>query len=405
MRVGSGDVRLLQIYNQYRSLFGGEGTVVNRISDLVERHSGESMLLMKTSRGLDVSLAGKLRAFWLGMFNPFSPREVLHAVREFGPDVVHVHNLYPFYSPSVLPAIRRAGVPIVMTVHNQFLTCPKTDHLYRGIICEKCVGGREYHCLLQNCRGKLSESLGYALRSVVARKFRLFLDNISVVIALSRFARHRLLAAGFDRERVVVLPNMVEMTEVSVDVSKGRYAMFAGRISPEKGVGTLLEAAAAVPEIPVVIVGDGSELETYRSSAPSNVSFLGQLPADQVKVIYQSARYLVFPSRCFEGCPLVVSEAMINGLPVISSRIGGLPELVDDGVTGLLFDPGNAVELKDRMSALWHDPATCCRMGEAGRRKALEEYSEDVYWKRLCDVYASAARLSRTHRVSRGPSG
>lgn len=365
-----------------------------RIADLVERNGGEARLLMRSSRGLDESIRGKARAFISGIYNPFARRDVAQYLEGYRPDVVHVHNLYPLFSPSVLVALRRAGIPIVMTVHNHFHTCPTADHLFKGRVCERCVGGKEFHCVLQNCRGNILESVGYAVRSATARKLRLFTDNVTIVIALNKFAKERLVRAGFAADRVVVQPNMVEIPEATADPSRGEYAVFSGRMCPEKGVSTLLEAAGMVPEVPVRLLGDGPTLQEHRDAASPGAVFMGHLPGDQVAAAYRKARFLVVPSRWFEGCPLVISEAMSHGLPVIASRIGGLPELVDDGVTGLLFEPGNAEELAKKMRMLWNDADRCRQMGEAGRHKAVREYSEDAYWIRLEEIYLTAQQLA-----------
>lgn len=383
-------MKLLQVYNQYRSLFGGEETVVRRIDDLVKKSGGESRLLMRTSRGLDASLRGKARAFLSGIYNPFAAREVARFARVFRPDVAHVHNLYPLYSPSVLSALRQMSIPVVMTVHNHFHTCPTADHLRDGVVCESCVGGREYNCVRFNCRRNLLESSGYALRSSVARVFRLFVDNVSVVIALNEFARKRLILAGFDPQRVVVLPNAVDIPDRGSEPEHGRYAVFSGRMCPEKGVDTLLGAAALMPDLPVRLLGGGETLAEHQRSAPSNAVFLGQVSSDAVQSEYRQARFLVVPSRWFEGCPLVILEAMAHGLPVIASRIGGLPELVEDGITGLLFEPGDDQELAARMLTLWQDPQMCARMGRAGREKAIREFGEERYWETLISIYATA---------------
>ena len=383
-------MKLLQIYNQYRSLFGGEETVVRRIAEMVERNGGEARLLMRSSRGLDSSFSGKAQAFLSGIYNPFARQEVVRFIEDYRPDVAHVHNLYPLFSPSVLGGLRSQGIPIVMTVHNHFHTCPTADHLFDGEICEKCVGGREYHCAIQNCRRNVLESLGYSVRSVVARGLRFFTANVDVTIALNEFARGRLLMAGFAPERVVVLPNSVEIPDQPADAHAGGYAMFSGRMCPEKGVATLLEAARRTAEIPVRLFGGGPTLEEHRNVAPENADFRGQVDATEIAEAYRGARFLVVPSRWFEGCPLVILEAMSFGLPVIASRIGGLPELVDEGVTGMLFEPGNSEELADKMAALWRDPGLCQEMGEAGRRKAAREFGEKDHWIRLKEIYELA---------------
>ncbi len=386
-------MRLLQIYNQYRSLFGGEETVVLQIADLVEGHGGDARLLMRTSRGLDRSLSKKAQAFFSAIYNPAAAREVLDVVEEFKPDVAHVHNLYPLFSPAVLVALQRAGVPVVMTVHNHFLTCPKTDHIYRGAVCERCVGGREYHCVLQNCRHDPMESLAYALRATAARKARHFLDNVNVVVALSEFSRARIVAAGFEGERVVVLRNMAARQDQPVDPATGEFALFVGRLSPEKGADVLVRAAGMTPGIPVRLVGDGPLKGALEESAPQNVTFLGQLSEAAVAEQYRTARFLVVPSLCFEGCPLVISEAMSHGLPVIASRIGGLPELVVEGESGLLFEPGDSAGLAECMGHLWSDSQQMRRLGRRGVERARSEFSEEWYWRRLREIYAMATRM------------
>ncbi len=383
-------MKLLQIYNQYRSLCGGEETVVHRTAALVEKHGGRATLIVRSSRGLENSLAGKFRAACSGIYSIDAYREVADAIRRDRPDVVHAHNLYPLFSPSVLVACHRAAVPVVLSLHNHLLTCPNTDHLYHGQICERCTGGSEYWCMVRNCRRNFLESTAYAVRSMVARKLRLFHNNVTLFVALTEFAKQRLIDAGFDAERICVLPNMVDVDSRPVDPADGQYVAFAGRISREKGIDTLLAAASRLPDVPVRLAGDGPLLDRLTEQAPASTTLLGRLNGQSMTAFYRGARFVVLPSTCFEMCPLVVSEAMSHGLPVVASRIGGIPELVDDGVTGLLFEPGNAADLADKIWTLWNDPELCRRLGRAGREKAVRQYGEDVYYQRLTKFYNRA---------------
>ena len=388
-------MRILQLYNQYRSLCGGEECVVYDIMAILKKRGVQTRLDMRTSRGLERSLAGKIRAFWNGIYSISSYNEMVNVIKEEKPDIVHVHNLYPLFSPSVLVACRKNGIPTVMNIHNFALTCPNTCHLYKERVCDRCLGGHEYWCVIRNCTGIIFKSFGYALRSAVARKFRLFHDNVTIFIALTEFARRRLVEAGSPEERIVVVPNMVSIPDSAIDPSKGRYAAFAGRMSPEKGVDTLFAAATKLPEIPVRIAGDGPIINELVGKAPENVEFTGLLDTQKMAAFYQNARFILLPSMWFEGCPMVILEAMSHGLPVIASRIGGIPELVDDGVTGFLFEPGNAKELAEKMKLLWDNPDLCRQMGKAGREKAIREYSEDVYYKRLMAVYKKATEIGK----------
>jgi glycosyltransferase involved in cell wall biosynthesis len=262
------------------------------------------------------------------------------------------------------------------------------------------MGGKEYWCALKNCRSNIWESVAYALRSAVARKLRYFHKNVTLFIALTKFAREHLVQAGFEGDRIFVLPNMVAVEDSPTDPFQGRYVAFAGRMSPEKGVDTLLAAGRLLPDIPVCLAGDGPMMPAVVKQVSPNATFLGRLDTQEMTAFYRSARFLVIPSRCFEMCPLVVGEAMSHGLPVIASRIGGLPELVENNVTGFLFEPGNSEDLARKVRLLWDNPDLCRKMGQAGREKAIREYNKDVYYRRLMAVYERAIEVNREQSSS-----
>jgi len=387
-------MKVLQIHNMYRFRCGEE-TVFDTTVNLLEHKGIHVSVVTRDSRNLGESVFGKLRAFATGIYSPSAYKFIAGIIKRKKPDVVHVHNLYPLFSPSVLVACQQLDVPVVMTCHNFRLTCPTGTHLHNGAVCELCCGGREYWCVLKNCTGKIFESIGYALRTAVARKFRLFHNNVTLFIALTEFAKNRLIKAGLQEERIVVVPNMVSIPDSATDPSSGCYAAFAGLMYPEKGVDTLLEATALLPEMPVRLAGDGAIRIQLVQKAPKNAEFVGLLDRGRLAGFYRKARFIVVPSECFEMCPLVISEAMSHGLPVIASNIGGLPEIVEDGVTGLLFEPGNADELAKKMKLLWENPDLCRQMGKAGREKAIRDYSEDVYYKRLMAVYKSVIEINQ----------
>jgi glycosyltransferase involved in cell wall biosynthesis len=383
-------MKVLQLYNQYRSLHGGEETVVLMTDDLIRKRGGEARMLIRSSRGLDRSLAGKMQAFTNAFYSRSAFRDVEVAVCEDRPDVVHVHNLYPLFSPSVLVACRKLGLPVVMSNHNYVLTCPTSHHLRNGAVCEKCSGGHEYWCALTNCRGSWPESVAYAARSAFARRLGLFQKNVTAYIVLTDFAKRKLVSEGTDPGRIFVLPNMVPLDHEPSDASRGRYVAFSGRLSREKGVDTLLAAARQLPAVPFKIAGHGPLIDSLRANAPANCEFLGLLTPTQMTAFYREARMVVMASRWFEGCPLVVSEAMSHGLPLVVPAIGGLPDLVPDEKLGRVFPVGDADALANRIGQLWNDPDECLRLGRAGRQHAENEYSEEVYYQRLMRVYQFA---------------
>jgi glycosyltransferase involved in cell wall biosynthesis len=207
---------------------------------------------------------------------------------------------------------------------------------------------------------------------------------------MTPFGKTKLVQAGFPATRIVIVPNPARVNEVTARPSSSKYVAFAGRVNAEKGVDVLLAAAAQMPSVCFKIAGDGPLLQSLASEAPANIEFLGQLGADQLSEFYRRSRVLVVPSICLETFGMVVAEAMACGVPVIASRIGGLPSVVDDGVTGLLFEPGNSTALVGELQRLWNDPALADQMGAAGREKALREYSERTYYESLMTTYRAA---------------
>ena len=357
-------------------------------TDLLKHEGHEVTLLAHDSRDLQTSLKGRVAAFCRGIASPRARIEMRDALGSVRPDLVHVHEVYPHHSPWILADCRRAGVPVVMTCHDFRLTCPVATHLSHGQVCTRCSGGATYWCAVKNCRGNLAESVGFAARGAVAHHFRLFRDNVSLFVTPSRFLRDKLIEAGYPADRFAVVPNMVEHVEEPIVLGNGSYMAYAGRMAPEKGVDTLLEAAEHCC-LPLRIAG-GKAAPPGTKSVPDSVAFAGFLEKPALAAFYRDARFVVVPSRWCEVFGLVAAEAMMHGLPVLAARSGALPELVEDGVTGLLFEPGNARDLADKMTRLWNDPVLCHALGMRGREKALTQYSASAHFTRLMSAYRAA---------------
>jgi glycosyltransferase involved in cell wall biosynthesis len=402
-------MKILIVHNEYGK-FSGEEAVVAVHKKVLEEHGHEVFSFRRSSTELDRMRFGKVRAFLSGIWNSSSQMEVGRIVREQRPDVVHIHNLFPWISPSVLPECRRAGVPVVMTVHNYRLVCPNGLHMPKGRyeVCEKCCGGREYWCVLRNCEQNYFKSLGYALRTCMARRFGFFKNNVTLFACLTEFQRERLVVEGYPADHLRVIPNMYP-ADVGAEMDKkgaGDFVAYVGRISPEKGIDLLLSVADRLQTIPFRLAGSCNAMPTLMSKVPANVSVLGNLASKQLLGVYCQSRFLVLCSRCFEGFPMAIVEAMVHGKAVIAPRIGGIPEIVEDGETGLLFAPGEVDELAAKIRYLWDHPELCRLMGRAGRAKALGEYSPEKLYGHLIALYNDAIEftkgaMSRDRRTKR----
>lgn len=374
--------------------------MVGRIAALLNDRGHRVDCCFEDSLPPGSGLQAKGKAFFQGIYSKTNVGTVRDWVRAFRPDLVQVQNLYPSLSPWVLPAIKQEGIPVVMCCANYRLVCPNGLFLSHGQVCERCLGGREYWCIIRNCENSLPKSLGYALRNFVARNQRLYHDNVTLYYALTGFQKRKLVEGGFPAERLEVIPNMVDSSK-SLGVSPlGSYAAFAGRGSPEKGIATLLQAARHCPQIPFQFAGDFWRMPEVGRQKTANVELLGHLQGTRLDDFFRNCRFLVSPSLCYEGFPLVVIEAMLHGKPVVCSRIGGLPEIVDDGVNGLLFEPGNPADLVTKIKWLWNRPDLCIEMGKAGREKVLREYSPPRHYDCLMQIYKRALELNGTQTAS-----
>jgi len=381
-------MKVVIIHNRYGKFSGEEAVVASQIKILED--NGHTVIPFQRSSEEISSPLQKGKAFFTGIYNPFMAKRLQQIIRESRPDIIHFHNLYPLISPSVLPMCRKEGVPIVMTVHNYRLVCPNGLHMVKGRVCQKCCGGNEWWCVLNNCERNHFKSFGYALRNYVARVCRLFLDNVTVYTCLTDFQKQRLIAAGFPEDRLKVIPNMVcdiQKNELPLDKD---FVGFIGRVSHEKGVDTLINCAKVLSTIRFRIAGDYSQQPDIIKNAPDNVEFCGFLQGEELNVFRRQMRLAVMPSRWYETFGFILAEAALLKKPAIASRLGAMAEIVEDGKTGLLFDPDNAQDLAEKIKCLWDRPDLCKKMGEAGREKALREYSPATYYNRMINVYEKA---------------
>lgn len=385
-------MRVIQIFNRYRVRVNGEETVVRSMAATLEHHGVKIARLEADSATLDRSLTARIAAGLLAAYNPVAYSRMARLIASFGPDIAHAHNLLPLLSPSVLAACRNAGVASVFTAHSYALSCPVATHLKGDEICLQCAGGRQHRCLTNNCRGALIESAAYAIRSTLIDRLALVRRNVSVLHVLSEFAKRHYVSEGFPEERVVVLPNAVEMPMSPTDPCEGQYIAFAGRLEHVKGLDLVL-AASRITGLPVAIAGDTSKLHLDPEAVPASVRFVGVLDQGQMAHFYRAARFLVFPSRLLEMCPMAILEAMSHGLPIVCSAIGGLGEIVGHGQNGLLVPVNDAEALAEAMMQLWRSPSMMREMGRNSWLIAKARYDGSNYVQGLLALYARAIDL------------
>lgn len=386
---------ILVCHNHY-ALRAGEDHAVAAQCALLRAHGHTVELYTRDN----AEIAGwpwwrKLLAIVTAFYNPRTVREILELAARVRPDVAHVHNVFPLLSPSVFVALRRARVPVVYSAHNFRCVCANGLLFRDGRPCHDCLAWRYLACVRGKCfRDSRAASLWYAAIIWWHRRRRTLQRHVQRLIALNHFSRSIFLQAGFREQQCVVLPNFAdERYDTTVDTPEP-YVLFAGRLSDEKGVMTVIDAAAQVPELQVRIAGSGPREADVRARITTrkltNVILLGQLPSADVAHAISHALALIFPSECYENCPLVVINALWAGTPVIAARTGGVPEFVPEGTAGWLFAPGNSDELAARLRWLVAHRAEAAALRPRARAWARQQFDPAQHLTRLEQIYHEA---------------
>ena len=374
--------RVLVVHNAYQHR-GGEDTVVESEIALLRAHGHAVETYTRSNdevAGMS-SLAMARQTLW----SDRTTREIAALIDRFQPDVIHAHNTFPLVSPSLYWAGARAGVPVVQTLHNFRLMCLNALFLREGKVCEDCMGQVPWRGVTRACyRGSRAASAALAGMLTIHRGLGTYRNKVARYIALNAFCRGKFIEGGLSAERVVVKPNFVDFASPQPVPRAG--LLFVGRLSAEKGLATLAGALALLPAVLLRVAGNGPESSLLDGVA--GVTRLGSLPGETVRQEMSRATALVVPSICYETFGLVVIEAFACGTPVIVSRIGALAELVRDGETGLLFEPGNPRDLADKIAWAQAHPEQMAEMGRTARAQYEAEFSAEVNYQRLMEIYA-----------------
>ena len=381
-------MKVLFCHNYYQRP-GGEDQVFADEARLLQSrgHTVVQFTMHNDAVGAMRKAAIAVRTLW----NSASYADLRQLIRRERPDVMHCHNTFPLMSPSVYYAARAERVPVVQTLHNYRLICPRADFTRSAGPCEQCVARRwawpavRYRCY----RDSRAASAVVAGMLAFHRVRRTWSRRITLYCALTEFARKKFVQAGWPEDKIVVKPNFV-LSDAGAGSGDGGYAVFVGRLSPEKGVRTLLEAWRSL-QVPIAlkIVGDGPLQHEVRRAANGSgtVEWLGQRPHEEVLGIIGRAACLIMPSVWYETFGRTMIEAYCRGTPVIASRLGAMAELVDDGRTGRLFAPGDSEDLAEKVAEMLAGRRPPAAMREAARAEFEAKYTADINYRQLCEMY------------------
>jgi len=379
-------LKILVLHSKYRSgPASGENRVVEDEVRLLSQ-AGHQVDLFAPSLGQP----SRLEMLQVGMgviWSRDAAEEVKRRIARWMPDVVHCHNLFPALSPAVLRATR-GRVPTVLTLHNYRFLCLPATFFREGKGCEDCLGRLPWPGVVHRCYQKSMAASAALASSLVLHKAIGSFDRIQLFIAISDFVRRKHVEGGFSADQIIVKPHFAFAAEQRE--GPGDYFVYLGRLSPEKGISELVDIWRLV-KAKLLIIGDGPEASRLRATAPRNIEFRGSVQPEEVPALLRGARALLSPSFWFEGAGKVVQEAYATGVPVLASRAGGLPEIVQDKVSGLLLPPPTDSRAWIQGVDQLLDDAESERMGRAAWELWSSQYSPEQGLINMERAYLRAA--------------
>ncbi|WP_011582194.1 MULTISPECIES: glycosyltransferase [Chelativorans] len=320
-------------------------------------------------------------------------RKLSQLIAAAPPTIAHAHNVYHHLSPAIFSTLKNAGIPVVMTAHDLKLACPAYKMLRQGMICEQCKGGRIYNVALNRCVKDSAAVSGVVfIETLVHRFLGLYRDKIDRIVVPSRFYREKLIEWGWPGEKLVYIPNFVDVSQIKTGWTERDYFVYAGRLAPEKGIATLIRAAALAGQ-KLLIAGTGPEEKALRDLAlasGADVTFAGYVSGEKLHRLIGESKALVLPSEWYENAPISILEAYALGRPVIGSAIGGIPEMIREGETGRTAKAGSPEDLARALTDLASlSTAERAAMGMRGRDWISGEFSAEAYRQRTLDLYAT----------------
>ena len=380
-------LKVLLVHNRYQ-LPGGEDIAFNSEGDILRQRGLEVITYTDDNRVLTnrLPLKSAIETIWSSR----TYRILRKLIRGTCPDVVHFHNTFLRISPSAYYACKAEKVPVIQTLHNYRLLCPSANFFRNNQICELCLGkkvplpGIRYACY----RNSRSQTAVITTMLAVHNWIKTYLETVHTYITPTNFSRQKFIEGGFPESKIIVKPHFL-FPDPGIKTRLGEYALFVGRLSPEKGISCLLESWEKIINIPLHIIGDGpmaSDVAKHAENYP-NIKWLGALSRDQVLDHMKNAKILVFPSICYEVFGFVIIEAFSVGVPVIASNVGSMMSMVENNRNGLHFKIGDATDLARCVDWAFGHPDEITQMGLIARQDYVNKYNGDANSKMLIQIY------------------
>ena len=318
------------------------------------------------------------------------------ALVEFKPDLVHINNFQRQLSASIIDVINKKNIPIVFTAHDLQAICPAITMLdNQGKNCEKCTGGKYINCIKKKCnkKSRLKSILG-AIEGYYYRIRKIYTKKIDVIITPSKFYKQKLIKDGINKNKIKVINNFVTINSRELITDNNNYILYIGRLSKGKGIYNLINAFLKLNKGELHIAGVGEEYDNIKNiitkeKLENKIKLLGYLKEKKIEEEISNCKFVVVPSIWYENCPYSVLEALILGKAIIASKVGGIKELIKDNKNGLLYEPNNIEELKNKMDELYENENKRKQIEKEAKKFAFKKFSEQTYYNKIINIYKS----------------
>lgn len=404
------------LVNKYHYMRGGDCIHTFALSDLLQKHGNDVRhFSMHHPKNLkyeheddfvshidykdELSKGGiksKVNAVSRMLYSKEARSKISKVIGEFKPDVIHIHNIHKHLTTSIVLEANKLNIPIIWTLHDYNLICPNILFLSKGEVCERCKNLKYVSPVLRRCsNGSLSASAIIAIEQLL-HDFQGIKKRISFFIAPSEFLKNKFVEYGFNDSKIKVLPNFYDGKSSSKSKSEDKYFLYFGRLSSEKGVKTLCEAAR-LSKLKLVVAGTGPLKESLEKEFTcDNINFVGFKSGNELLKLRKNAWFTITPSECYENNPLAVIESLTDGVPVIGANIGGIPELVIDKKTGFSFESRNVEDLKIVLNKAWKlSRLKRDQLGQNGKVNIGENNNPNKYYNKLIEIYEEAQKCKR----------
>ncbi len=398
-------MRILLV-NKFHYLNGGSEKYYFELGKLLKKHGNEvAYFSMKDDRNIktgdkeyfvekiDLNTGSKLKALDV-IYSKENYKKMQEAIDDFKPDVVHLNNFQRQLSESIVECCKDNNIPMVFTAHDMQAICPASSMLCKGKICEECIEKGYRYCIKKSCikNSKLKSILG-VIESNYYRKKKVY-EKIDYIITPSEFMKKQLIKGKLKYNKIQTIHNFIIQKEKTEKNEDEGYAFFFGRLSEEKGILNLIKAIKNIENARLLVAGDGPEKKYISEYINENklqdkIQLLGYLNQEQIRNYIKKAKFVVVPSIWYENCPYSILETMEIGKPIIGSKIGGIPELIENNKNGFLYKYDDIKELEKNMKKLFDNKQLVDMQSKKSRELFEQNYIEEIYYNKIIKIYSS----------------